>query len=50
MFHPVEGGIVPGTVLLLNEIDVRRQNNSHTDGHLHEVGEVGHSTQLVQVR
>ena len=33
------------------EVQVRRQHHGHADGgHLHEVGEVGHPTELVQVR
>ena len=50
VLHPVEGGIVAGTVLLLQEMQVRGQNVCHTVGHLHEVGEVGHPAELIQVR
>ena len=49
VLHPVERGIVARTVLLLQEMQVRGQNDCHIVGHLHEVGEVGHPAELVQM-
>ena len=48
MFDPVESGVVAGTVFLLG-LWVNWRSNIRVI-YLQEVGEIGHPTELVQVR